>query len=333
MKKIYLFLFLAMTISVMALPPIAGKPNESWFSGDTNTNPLYKWVNAADGMIEAGMSLGTGQVFYVDSGVTTAGNGNSWDTAVTTIAGAIAKCVAGRGDVILVAQGHAETWASAAASATLSTAGVTIIGLGTGSLMPTITMTHVDATMTVSGADCIIKGIRFTANIDDTKVLLTLAATCDGTIVKGCEFRDSAANKDFLVGISVAAAADNIKLISNDFRTTAAAGGNNAILSAAVTDLNIIGNHIFGKFATGAILTSGVLTRCLISDNIVINAEQAIAIALSGTTSTGVLARNFLTGTTSQAAALTGDNALFCFENYINDTAGSSGLLNPAVDS
>jgi len=160
---------------------------------------------------------------------------------------------------------------------------------------------------------------------------MTLGAAADGSIVYNCVFRDSAANKDLLVGISVTAACDNLTIVGCDFRTTAAAGSNNAILTGAVTNLNIIGNFIYGKYATGGILGTAALTSSIISENIIVNAEAEIAIALH-TSSTGILARNLLGGTTSMAAALTGDNAMWCFENYISGEIAKSGLINPAVD-
>ena len=333
MKNVCILIMVMLSLSAFSLPPISGRPTERWFSEDTRTNPLYRWVQAANDAIEVGQQVGTGDVYYVDSNVTTEGNGNSWDTAKNTIDEAIELCTANNGDVILVAQGHAETWASAAGSATLDVAGVTIVGCGSGDLKPNITMTHVDATMTVSGANCGIQNIRFTANLDNVKVLLTLAATCDGTIVEGCEFRDSAANKDYLVGISVAAAADSTSLIGNDFLTTAAAGGNNAILLVgADTGLVIQGNRAFGKFASGCILGSaGKHTSLFLADNVLVNAEAAVAAALK-TDSTGIAARNFFGGTTSMAAAWTGSDALWCFQNFTTGAVNASSVIDPGVD-
>jgi len=280
-------------------------------------------------------TVGLGKTFYVDSNNGDDGrSGLSPETCLATLDAAIDKCTADDGDVIYLLPGHSETEATASASiATMDVAGVTVIGLGDGDQMPTFTFTVATATFTISAPDCRLSGVKFLSNIADLAVALTMAATSDNTIVEKCVFRDSAANKEQLVGISVAAAAHGVTIRDCDFRTTLAAGGNNAILSAAVTDLNIERNFIYGKFATGGILTSGVLTRAKITDNIVVNAEEAIAIALSGTTSTGVLARNFLGGTTSIAAALTGDNAMWCYENYVTGAPAASGLLNPTADA
>lgn len=280
------------------------------------------------------INVGFGDTYYVDSG---SGDddrgGKSPETALATLDAAIGKCTANQGDMIVVLQGHSESEASAASIATLDVDGVSVVGIGVGDDMPTFNLGHADATFTISGADCRVSGLKFVSTIADVAVGVTMTAASDNSIVENCVFRDSADDEEMLVGISVAAAANGVKLIDNDFKTTLAAGGNNAILSAAVTDLEVRGNVAYGKFATGAMLTSGVLTRATIADNIFVNAEAAIGIALNGTTSTGILARNFLGGTTSIADALTGENAMWCFENYITGAAAASGILDPGEDT
>jgi len=322
MKRLKTILVLLAILMVFA-PFAFGVERVVTVGGNNATRPITDFgINVVD-------------VYYVDSGSgDDARAGTTPETCLDTLDAAIGKCTANQGDVIYLLPGHTETEATAAASiATMDVAGVTVIGLGEGSLMPTFNLGVADATFTISAADCRLQGVRIKSTVADVAVGLTLAATCDGTVVEGCEFRDDAANKEFLVCVSVAAAAHQIKIIGNDFRTTAAAGTNNAILSAAVTDLEVRDNVVFGKFATGAMLTSGVLTRGKIIGNKIINAEAAIAIALNGNTSTGILANNFLGGTTSMAAALTGDEAIWCFENYISGAGGASGVISPAVDA
>lgn len=278
---------------------------------------------------------GLGKSFYVDSVTgSNSRNGRTPQTAVATLDYAVGLCTANKGDVIYCLPGHTETKEASGDIATIDVAGITIVGIGEGaSIRPTFNLGHASATMTVSAANVKISGLRFVSTVADVAVGLTLTATSDNSIIEDCQFRDTAADAELLVAISVAAAAHGVKIRNNDFKTTAAAGSNNAILCAAVTDLLVSGNTAYGKYATGAMLTSGVLTRAVITDNIFVNAEAAIAIALNGTTSTGVLARNLLGGTTSIAAALTGDNAMWCFENYISGAAAVSGVLNPAADA
>ena len=76
---------------------------------------------------------------------------------------AIGDCVADRGDVILVAPGHVETITGT--DITLDVAGVTIIGLGTGSLQPQIKHNHADAEVSIAADNVTIRNIRFSADV------------------------------------------------------------------------------------------------------------------------------------------------------------------------
>lgn len=295
------------------------------YGGSKATRPLSDF---------ALQSIGIGNVYYVDSENGDDGRvGTSPEASLATLDTAIGKCSANQGDMIVVLPGHSESEASDASIATLDVDGVTVVGLGVGDDMPTFNLGHADATFTISGADCRVSGLKFVSTIADVAVGVTMTAASDNSIVENCVFRDSADDEEMLVGISVAGAAHGVKLIGNDFKTTLAAGSDNAILADAVTDLEVRDNVAYGKYATGAMLTSDVLTRATIVDNIFVNAEAAIGIALNGSTSTGILARNFLGGTTSIAAALTGEDAMWCFENYITGAEAASGILDPGADA
>lgn len=274
------------------------------------------------------------EVFLVHSGTGSdvPHYGKSYDKPFATLDYAIGRCTASRGNTIYLLPGHAEAEATAASIATMDVAGVYVVGVGTGTLMPTFSLSDDEATFTMSAADCILSGVRIYSTVADVAVGVTMAATSDGSVVQNCVFRDSADDEELLVGVSVAAAAVGNKILYNDFKTTASGGSANAILSAANTDLQVIGNTAFGAYSTGAMLTSGVLTQATIKDNIFVN-SAAIGIALNGTTSTGILARNLLGGTTSMAAALTGEDAMVVFENYVTGDVAASGVLDPGVDT
>jgi hypothetical protein len=279
-----------------------------------------------------------GEIFYVG---TDADNAFEYalprvkaDHIFTTLDAAIGACVADRGDVIFILPGHTESEAAVdGVIATIDVNGVSVIGLGEGSNIPTFSLGDDGSTFTLSGANCLLKNIMIKSTVADVAVGLTVGAAADGSVIDGVKFRDDGAAKELLAAISVTAACNNLTIQNCDFRTTVAAGSANAILAAAVTDLNVINNYAYGKYSAGAMLSSGVLTRAKIVGNSFINAEAAIGIALNGTTSTGLLAKNFLGGTTSIAAALTGDNAMWCFENYISGAAAASGLLDPGADA
>jgi hypothetical protein len=309
--------------------------------------------NMIDNIVRSGLTSADidvfvkGTAFYVDSVTGSAGNdGLSWDTALATIDSAINKCTANKGDCIFVAPYHQEVKAAAGDLFTLDVAGVSVIGVSNGCFdavvasgvatyhnAPVLILDHADATITMSAVNTRISGFAIISDVADVKVGVTVAATADGASVDNCYFRDNAANLEFLVGISVAAAALRVQIVGNKFYTTAAAGTNNAILLAgANTGLIIKDNVAFGKFATGCLLGSAAAqVQAYIAGNTFVNAEAAIAIALH-TSSTGILASNYLGGAGSTiAAVLTGDNALWCFENYIADAVAGSGVLNPAA--
>ncbi len=109
-----------------------------------------------------------GEVFYVDSGSGHAGNsGKTRGSALATIDQAINKCQANRGDLIVVLPGHAESIA-AAGDIDLDVAGVTIQGLGRGTLKPTITLgTATTAEFQVAADNCAVRNLRLVSNIND----------------------------------------------------------------------------------------------------------------------------------------------------------------------
>src|SRR5665213_1588664 len=113
----------------------------------------------------------TGRVFIVaKSGITNESKikalyGNNYPDGTpvifTSVKLALASCLASRGDLILVAPGHTETIADATTLA-LNIAGVTIVGIGSGSLRPTFTFTTAaTANIPVSAANITFKNCIF----------------------------------------------------------------------------------------------------------------------------------------------------------------------------
>lgn len=133
-----------------------------------------------------GVPFTTGSYFFVHSG-TGSNNNRGLEVAYpfATINGAVGACTANKGDVIIVMPGHAET-ISAAAGVSLTKAGVTVWGVGEGSLKPTLTFTtSTAADVNVSAANCWIHNVRFVNGIDSLVNFLDLdegffkATNCD----------------------------------------------------------------------------------------------------------------------------------------------------------
>lgn len=153
-----------------------------------------------------GVAGNTGNIFFVDSGAASAGTGRSPDSPKLTIDSAINLCTADNGDVIIVAEGHAET-ITLASSIALDVAGVTVIGLGVGSNRPTITYgTNTTATTVVSAANVKIKNLRFLCNVDSLAVFLTLGA--DDAVVEDCDFIGQS-TKEVVNAIGITTTKDN----------------------------------------------------------------------------------------------------------------------------
>src|SRR5665647_818426 len=99
-----------------------------------------------------------GQVFWVSNAAKTLpgqisgsdGNPGTFAAPFTTLAYAISRCVADRGDIIFIKPGHAETILDATTFA-FNIAGLAIVGLGAGTKRPTFTFTTANtATIPVS---------------------------------------------------------------------------------------------------------------------------------------------------------------------------------------
>ena len=106
------------------------------------------------GMPVLGMGGGipptTGDVYFVHSSTGNANNtGLTPSDALATIDGAINKCTASQGDIIIVMPGHAENIA-AATSLVVDVAGISIIGLGRGRNRPVLSFTNTAGRIPVS---------------------------------------------------------------------------------------------------------------------------------------------------------------------------------------
>lgn len=145
-----------------------------------------------------------GQVFWLDNSSVlqvggaagSDGNRGTWQRPFATLAGAIAQCVASRGDIIFVGTGHAENISDATTTA-MSKAGIAVIGLGSGSLRPTFTFdTANTSTIPVSAANCSFQNCLFVANFLTIAAPFTLSTAKDFAL-QNCEFRDTSAALNF----------------------------------------------------------------------------------------------------------------------------------------
>ena len=190
-----------------------------------------------------------GDVFWVSS---TAGSSNGKGTfqkPLATIAQALDLCTASAGDIIVLKPGHSET-VTAAAGLAIDVAGVAIIGLGAGSLRPTINFTTVvGADMDIDAANVTMANMLFTGGIDALTGPIDINAA-DCTLVN-IETRDATGQAvDFIVTDDNC---DRLKINGWKHLGAAAAGADTAITLVGGDDWEITNFDIYGNFAVAAI--------------------------------------------------------------------------------
>jgi len=194
----------------------------------------------------------TGNVFFVSSVASGRSNstaaGRDPSTPFATLDYAIGQCTASNNDVIYVMPGHVETIATAAGVA-VDVAGIAIVGMGRGSLRPTMNFTATGSTFAITAANILITNILFTGGIDAIVTPITIAAA-DVELIS-IETRDVTGQA--IDWITTTAAANRLHI-----RNWTHAG---ALLPGADTAISIVGGdgidienfRIFGNFAVAAI--------------------------------------------------------------------------------
>lgn len=193
-----------------------------------------------------------GRVFFVcnRSGAGGAdGNDASFDLPMATITGALGRCTAGRGDVVVALQGHAETVTAAAGIAFTKTS-VKLVGVGEGSERPTINFTTVvGADIDIDAANVTIQNFLLTGGIDALTGPIDVNAA--GFRFINCETRDVTGQAtDWIVTDD---ACDRLYISGWKHAGAAAAGADTAITLVGGDDWVIEDFDIYGNFAVAAI--------------------------------------------------------------------------------
>lgn len=273
------------------------------------------------------------QIFFVDSGVGSNGNdGRDPRTPLATLEEAFDRVQASRGDVIFLMPGHSE---SLTASLALDVAGVTVIGLGSGTLRPTFVVGDAAGeAINLTAANITVENCIFIAGTDQQTWMMGIAAT-DCTI-KDCEFREVLTTKQPLImldigGGAAANAADRAKVINCYFNSPTAGDGDSAIKLSEVNDrVAIIGCVAWGDYddacihnPTGKVLTNLLIKDCILSN--LLTGQHSIELVSA---CTGMLVQNYYGNDMTQA---TGVDPGSCrsFECYHDDAIDVSGILAP----
>jgi hypothetical protein len=294
-----------------------------------------------------------GKVFWVSNATTlqpgqrggSDGNRGTYDSPFSTLAYAISQCVANRGDYIYIKPGHAESVASATALP-FNVAGVTIIGLGSGTKRPTFTFTTANtATIPVSADNITVRGILFVGNFLSIASCFTVAAAADFWI-DGCEFRDTSAILGFLsiVTTTVSVNSDGLRYTNNRRKSDATtSSGPDIVIANTISRVTVNYNksiHTVANNNTAALIEHGalVVTDLECVGNLVYSvntdtATGAILVKTTATTGSGMIMHNRVRALDVAAAIMITAAAVQygTFDNLYTGDVGFSGFVLPAI--
>ena len=262
-----------------------------------------------------------GSLVYVDSGKGSDSNsGGSPTEAMATLDAGINKTTASNGDMLVLLPGHSE---DVLTQIDADVAGIKIIGVGNGTLMPTLKNSFAagtSATLRIDAANIEIAGIRFTAgDTANTIGAIEIVTTTADTYIHDCYIEQGAND---VQGITFLGTATRPIIKNNIFRVSAN-GPDEAIVAVvgALTQPIIENNYFDGGSTTnswddGAISSDQANTGVLIKDNIfnqIVASKHAII--CSSTTATGAVLKNIIIGNTAEyginAGELTQEGNIF----------------------
>lgn len=301
--------------------------------------PMSNFGYFKDGITVRGMPLNVvhpGSVFFVNnssvipsgSNVGSDSNDGSYKSPFASINYAVTQCSAGRGDVIMVHPGHVET-VSSAGGLTVGTSGVCIVGLGSGSLRPTVNFTATTATCLMTANNCTFSNMLFTGGITAVaKMIIVSGADC---CLDNCETRD--VTGVMTNAITTTAAANRLKVLGHTHRGSASAGATAFMIIVGGDGIEVTATLIDGNFSVGGInIITTATTNLHVHDVLRFYNRNSSDIFLIDTitASTGQIGSNINLRLTDNAANITEacTGATFVYMQPINvvNLAGESSM-------
>ncbi len=299
-------------------------------SREGKTELFARWYQGS--MVVTDEGVGTGLRWWVDSNAGTrggdsAGHGHNPDAPFLTVNFAYTQCVADRGDIIYVMEGHIED--SDAVLFDASVAGVTLIGLGNGTNMPEFHFNNAAATIDVSASNNTIRHIKLLPSAPDVLIGIDIEAAVQNTLIEdiwGWEGEDGAGADEFVTTIEAKAGCHGTRVRRNNLRSHADSAPVQAVLLNGVSDrCEIYDNTMIGFYTTAAIADGGnICTEALIYNNKIKVLDGEPGIELANTT-TGFIADNLIesTGINPEVAIVAADCSWFNNWAVVADGSGA----------
>lgn len=273
----------------------------------------------------------TGNVWFVHSGTGTdaAGYGQNPNAPTATIDYAIGLCTAAQNDRIVVMPGHAET-ISAAAGIDADVAGITILGLGNGSNRPRVTMdTIASVDVDIDAANITIKGIDFVAGVAD--IVAAIDVNAQYFTMEDCGFYEDT-DLNFKICVQDGATTVSSYMTLRNNRAICPDAANTHFVNFAGTGegCRVIENELQGDWGTMAIGGAGIVTHCVVTDNLIANAASTNDGCINfAATATGIVARNLCAGAAAQGNGITATAMLLAGNEYGVISEDLSAILDP----
>lgn len=264
-------------------------------------------------------------VFYVQSttGSDTANSGTTPSTALATLEAAINKCTANNSDVVILLPGHTEAVTST--STNLDVAGVTIIGVGSGSLKPTFTFAATSSRFNVTAANCVLQNVRIQAAVGDVVTAFLHATAAQYTKYLDIEFY-ATSTFNFINCYTLGAAniSDGCLWQRNYLRTADTGQLALCITAAAHNDLKFYDNYVVHAAALPGLLSAGAaeLLGIDVRRNFVQTGQTdgsvGVLVVTTGTASSGSIVDNDMkTADAAANVAVPIASKIYAARNYI----------------
>lgn len=278
----------------------------------------------------------TGDIFFVHSGtgVDAANYGRHPDSPFATLAyaGLLASpsAVADRQDIIYVMPGHTET-VSAAGDLVFDIAGISVIGIGHGTLTPRITLdTIITADIDIDAARITFENLIIESDFVD--VAIAIDVNDDDFTIRDCRFQATSAANNFLVCIEDAALLASHRITVEDCIQIDRDTSNTHFINFTGTGDGhvVVNNVLMGDYGTMCIGGAGVVTNIVVAGNLISNTSVTVdsCVNLAGAT-TGIVVNNLCGGGAAVANGIVADGCTKAQNLYQTIAVDLSALLDP----
>lgn len=204
------------------------------------------------------------------------GKGGTFLAPFKTLDYAIGRCAANRNDIIYVRPGYTQSM-TAADAVDVDVAGVSIIGMGSGSKRPKFTYDNAAGEFVIGAPNVHIENLWFVPSVTAITKAIDIEAAGDDYEIVNCRFADAeAAGTDEFNKCIIQAVTVTRGLIQDCYIDMGEAGAVTGIEIATPEEVNIIGNVIKGDFSTACIANvTAAGTSMNVFNNVLINGVKS----------------------------------------------------------